>query len=146
MTVARRGDRATGVFGTAFGFTVFLVFLLFTVQLLFGLYVRTTVTAVATDLAQQAANEGPGALDPSRRAFYEDEARRRLGDYADDASFEFALIDVDRDGRDDTVAVHVDAALPTLLPARWIPGSPTTFERTMRARLEEFQPEPPEAP
>ncbi|WP_436792676.1 hypothetical protein [Actinospongicola halichondriae] len=146
MSVARRGDRATGVFGTTFGFTVFLIFLLFTVQLLFGLYVRTTVTAVATDLAQQAANEGPGALSPERRAYYEDEAHRRLGDYADDATFDFLLVDVDADGQDDTVAVHVEASLPTLLPARWIPGSPTSFERTMRARLEELQIDPADAP
>ncbi len=146
MTVARRGDRATGVFGTTFGFTVFLIFLLFTVQLLFGLYVRTTVTAVATDLAQQAANEGRGSIAPERAAFYEAEARRRLGSYADDATFEFVLVDVDADGRDDTLAVHVEAALPTLLPARWVPGSPTSFERTMRARLEEFQPDPSGAP
>jgi hypothetical protein len=136
------GDRATGVFASAFGFTVFLVFLFFTVQLLFGLYVRTTVTAVATDLAQQAANEGPGALAPARVEFYEDEARRRLGGYADDATFEFTLADGDGDGDDDQVAVRVVAALPTLLPARWIPGSPTSFERTMRSRLEQFQPDP----
>lgn len=142
MTVVRHDDRGTGVFASSFGFTVFLIFLLFTVQLLFGLYVRTTVTAVATDLAQQAANEGPTAVDPDRLSFYEAEARRRLGGYADDATFEFTLVDADADGRDDTVAVRVDAALPTLLPARWIPGSPTSFERTMRARLEEFQPGP----
>ncbi len=146
MTVTHRGDRATGVFATTFGFTVFLIFLLFTVQLLFGLYVRTTVTAVATDLAQQAANEGPDAILTERRSFYEDEARRRLGDYADDATFEFMLVDVDADGRDDTVAVNIDASLPTLLPARWIPGSPTSFERTMRARLEEFQIDPVGSP
>lgn len=146
MAVVRRGDRGTGVFGTTFGFTVFLIFLLFTVQLLFGLYVRTTVTAVTTDLAQQAANEGPTSVGPERVAFYEDEARRRLGGYADDATFEFTLIDADSDGRDDTVAVHVDASLPTLLPARWIPGSPTSFERTMRARLEVFQPDPAATP
>lgn len=142
MVGLHRGDRATGVFGTTFGFTVFLIFLLFTVQLLFGLYVRTTVTAVATDLAQQAANDGPPVLAPERVAFLEDEARRRLGSYADDAAFEFGLADADGDGRDDTVTVHVDASLPTLLPARWIPGSPTSFERTMRARLEEFQVDP----
>lgn len=141
-----RGERATGVFGSAFGFTVFLIFLLFTVQLLFGLYVRTTVTAVATDLAQLAANEGPGATSPERREYYEDEARRRLGDYGEDASFEFTLVDADLDGRDDTVAVRIDAALPTLLPAKWIPGSPTSFQRTMRARLEEFQPDPADDP
>ncbi len=132
------GDRATGVFGTTFGFLVFLIFLLFSVQLLFGLYVRTTVTAVATDLAQRAANEG-AALDAARFAAYETEAQRRLGRYGDDAAFTFTLADADLDGIDDTVRVHVDAALPTLLPTRWAPLSPTSFERTMSARLEVFQ-------
>ena len=132
-------DRATGIFGTTFGFTVFLIFLLFAVQLLFGLYVRTTVTAVATDLAQRAANHGADAVSPGRVDAYRDEARRRLGSYADDAVFDFDLIDVDADGVDDTVAVHVDADLPTLLPARLVPASPTRFQRTMRARLEVFQ-------
>ena len=138
----RAGDRATGVFGTAFGFTVFLIFLLFAVQLLFGLYVRTTVTAVAADLAQRLANEGELALDPARVVSYEDEARRRLGEYGDDAEFHFSLVDVDSDGADDTVAVRVDAELPTLLPTRLVPTSPTRFTRTMRARLEVFQEDP----
>lgn len=135
----RRDDRATGVFGTSFGFTVFLIFLLFTVQLLFGLYVRTTVTAVASDLAQEAASEGIDAVQPERVRYYEDEAGRRLGRYSDQATFTFALADADADGVDDTVTVTVDADLPVLLPARWIPGSPTSFTRTMRARVETFQ-------
>jgi len=129
------------VFSTAFGFTVFLIFLLFTVQVLFGLYARTTVTAVAADLAQRAANEGD-ALDDARFAAYEAEARERLGRYGDDAEFDFALVDADRDGADDTVAVTVDAALPVLLPVRWSGWSPTEFSRTMRARLEVFQETP----
>lgn len=133
-----RGERATGVFGTTFGFLVFLIFLLFSVQLIFGLYVRTTVTAVASDLAQRAANEGT-ALNPERFASYENEARGRLGSYGDDAQFEFALADVDGDGTDDTVEVAVDASLPTLLPLKWAPLSPTSFSRTMSARLEVFQ-------
>ena len=137
--VVRRDDRATGIFGTTFGFTVFLIFLLFAVQLLFGLYVRTTVTAVAADLAQRAANNGADAVSAGRISAYREEARRRLGSYADDAVFDFTLIDVDADGIDDTVAVHVDADLPTLLPSRLVPASPTRFERTMRARLEVFQ-------
>jgi hypothetical protein len=138
-TVAGRSDRATGVFGTTFGFTVVMIFLLFAVQLLFGLYTRTTVTAVATDLAQRAANEGPDALGPERVSFYRSEARRRLGSYADSAVFDFRLIDIDADGVDDTVAVRVEADLPTLLPTRLVPTSPTRFTRTMRARLENFQ-------
>jgi hypothetical protein len=135
----RRDHRGTGVFGSAFGFTVFLIFMLFAVQLLFGLYVRTTVTAVTADLAQRAANEGTGALEPDRVAAYEDEAARRLGEYGKDAEFRFSLVDVDSDGTDDTVAVQVVADLPTLLPARLVPTSPTSFTRTMRARLEVFQ-------
>jgi len=133
-----RADAGAGLFSTAFAFTVFLVFLLFAVQVLFGLYARTTVTAVATDLAQRAAGEG-AALDGARFAAYEQEARRRLGRYGDDAEFRFALVDADGDGADDTVAVTVDADLPILLPARWSGASPTEFTRTMRARLEVFQ-------
>lgn len=140
--VARRTDRATGVFGTTFGFTVVMIFLLFAVQLLFGLYTRTAVTAVATDLAQRAANEGPAALGPERVGFYEAEARRRLGSYADDATFELSLVDGDTDGVGDTVTVRVVADLPTLLPTRLVPTSPAQFTRTVRARLEVFQESP----
>ncbi len=137
--VARRSDRATGVFGTTWGFTVVLVFLLFAAQVLFGLYARTTVTAVVSDLAQRVAAEGPPAFEADRIEFYREEAHRRLGRYADDAEFEFALDDVDADGTADTVTVRVVADLPTLLPARLVPISPTSFTRTMRARLEVFQ-------
>lgn len=119
---------------------MFLIFLLFTVQVLFGLYARTTVTAVAADLAQRAANEG-GSLDEARLAAYSDDARRRLGGYGDDARFRFAFTDADGDGIDDTVAVTVDASLPILLPVRWSGYSPTDFTRTMRARIEVFQEE-----
>ena len=137
--VVRRGARATGVFGSAFGFTVFLVFLLFAVQLLFGLYVRTTVTAEAADLARRAAHEGADRLDEARLLAYGEQARSRLGSYADDAVFDFSLLDADADGRHDTVVVHVDADLPNLLPSRLVPASPTRFQRSMRARIEEFQ-------
>lgn len=139
-----RGDapeRGAGVFASAFGFTVFLILLLFTVQVLFGLYARTTVTAVAADLAQDAANEGAD-LTAARMAAYAAEGRRRLGGYGDDAEFRFALVDADGDGAEDTVAVTVDASLPILLPVRWSGYSPTDFSRTMRARLEVFQEEP----
>lgn len=140
--VAGRGERATGVFGSTFGFTVFVIFLLFCVQLLFGLHVRTTVTAVAADLAQRAANEGPGALEAPRVEAYRAEARQRLGRYGERVTFDFRLVDTDRDGRGDTIAVRVDARLPTLLPERLVPASPTRFTRTMHARLEVFQEEP----
>lgn len=135
---ATRADGGAGLFSTAFGFTVFLIFLLFTVQVLFGLYARTTVTAVASDLAQRAANEGP-VLTDARLDAYVAEGRRRLGRYGDDAHFRFDVVDADADGTDDTVSVTVDASLPILLPVRWSLYSPTNFSRTMRARLEVFQ-------
>lgn len=131
------GDRGTGVFGTMFGFLVFFLFLLFAVQLLFGLYARTTVTAVATDLAQRAANDG-ATLDESRLADYESEGRRRLGRYGAETSFRFALVDRDADGTDDAVAVSVTAPLPQLLPVARSIG-PTSVTRTMYARIEVFQ-------
>lgn len=131
-------DRGTGIFGTAFGFTVFLVFLLFSVQVLFGLHTRTTVTAIAADLAQRAAADG-AARTGAGFAAHEAEAKRRLGAYGDDAEFRFTLLDVDADGVDDTVAVTVDASLPILLPVRWSGYSPGSFTRTMRARIETFQ-------
>lgn len=134
----RRGDRGAGLFSTAFAFGVFCIFLLFAVQVLFGLYARTTVTSVASDLAHRAAAEG-AALDAGRFDAYAEEARRRLGRYADDAQFGFSLVDTDADGVPETVAVTVDAALPTLLPLRWSGWSPTDFQRTMRARVEVFQ-------
>lgn len=137
-TGAGRGDGGTGIFGSTFAFVAFLLFLLLAVQVVFGLYARTTVTAVAADLAQHAANEGAD-LDDTRFADYEAEADRRLGGYGDDARFTFSLVDADADGLDDTVAVHVTAELPTVLPLRWSGHGPGTFTRTVRARLEVFQ-------
>lgn len=133
-----RHDPGTGVFGTTFGLTVFLIFLLFAVQVLFGLYARTTSTAVAADLAQRAAQDG-AALSEERLARYAAEGRERLGGYGDGTEFTFSIIDTDTDGIRDTVAVRVDAELPVLLPMRWSGYSPTSFTRTMRARLEVFQ-------
>ena len=52
-------DRGAGLISTAAGVVVFLVFLLFAVQLLFGLYASSTVTAVANDAAVRAASATP---------------------------------------------------------------------------------------
>lgn len=134
------GDHGTGVFSTAWAFTAFIVFLLFTAQLLFGLYARTTVTAVATDLAQHAAESG--TFDAASLDRHRAEARQRLGRYGDDASFDISVLDADGDGADDTVAVRVQASLPSLLPLRWSAVSPSSFTRTVRARIEQLGGEP----
>lgn len=134
----RRDERGAGLFSTAFGFTVFLVFLLFAVQVLFGLYARTTVTAATADLASRIARDAPG-LDQGGIDARTADARARLGRYGDRVDFEVALVDADTDGVDDTVAVTASAELPVLLPVRWSGASPHRFTRTIRARLEVFQ-------
>jgi hypothetical protein len=127
------------VLATTAGFAVTMVFLLFTVQLLFGLYARTTVGAAAADVARRAAGEGRQAGDATRLAAHEADLRRRLGSYGDDSTVEVRLIDVDSDGVEDTVTVTVVADLPNLLPERWTPAGPGTFTRTARSRLEVVQ-------
>lgn len=134
----QRRDAGTGVFATAFGFTAFLVFLLFTVQVLFGLYARTTVAAVASDVAHRAAVD-PEVTDAHVRDRFGIEASDRLGRYGDDAVVAVDLTDADGDGSPDTVTVTIDADLPVLLPTTWVGYSPTRFRRAASARLETFQ-------
>lgn len=129
------------MFASSFAFTVFLLFLLLATQVTFGLYTRTTVTAIATDLAQEIASSGrvPEGADAAR---WSEEGRRRLGDYGDRAAITVGGADVDADGTPDTVTVRVTALLPALLPARWrVPGD-GTVTRTARARLEVLQDTP----
>jgi Flp pilus assembly protein TadG len=132
------GERGAGLFSTAFGFTVFLIFLLFAVQVLFGLYARTTVTAATADLANRIARDAPG-LDRGGFDAHAASARARLGGYGDRVDFAYLLLDADTDGIPDTVAVTATAELPVLLPVRWSGASPHRFSRTMRSRLEVFQ-------
>lgn len=123
------------MFSTAFGFGVFLVFLLFTVQLLVGLYARTTATAVASDAARRAATLGD-ALTPADVRELETDVARRVGGDAVDAEASLSTVDDDGDGEADRIAVTVRADLPTLLPARLVPNLPLRVDRTVSARLE----------
>lgn len=116
-----------------------MVFLLFAVQILFGLYARTTVTAIGSDVAAEAAVGIAGGTDP---AAYTAAVVDRLGRYGDDADVSIRVDDTDGDGVVDTVAVTIDAALPTLLPSQWIPAGAGRVERTMRARIETAQDTP----
>lgn len=116
-----------------------MVFLLFAVQLLFGLYARTTITAIGSDVAAEAATAVARGAHP---ADYAGVVRDRLGSYGDDADISVRLDDTDGDGVADTVAVTIDAALPTLLPSQWLPVGSGRVERTMNARIETFQATP----
>ncbi|MEQ1788282.1 MAG: hypothetical protein ABL966_14615 [Acidimicrobiales bacterium] len=121
---------------TAAGVVVFLVFLLFAVQLLSGLYASSTVTAVANDAAVRAASAEAPDL-----SVIEAEARRSLGRVGEAASFRWDTEDTDRDGEADTVVLQVVAAPPRLIPPS-IGGAIGLDEvrRTVRVRLEQVQP------
>jgi hypothetical protein len=126
------GSVGAGLLSTAAGVVVFLVFLMFAVQLLFGLYASSTVTAVANDAATRAASAHAPSL-----AVIEAEARDRLGRIGDTASFEWAVDDADGDGEDDTVVLVVVATPPRLIPSS-IGGSIGLDEvrRVVRVRAE----------
>jgi hypothetical protein len=129
------GDRGAGLLSTVAGVVVFLVFLLFAVQLLFGLYASSTVTAVANDAAVRAAS----ADAPSLRVI-EAEARQSLGEVGSSASFAWATDDADGDGEDDTLVLEVVARPPRFIP-RSVGGAIGLDEirRVVRVRSERVQ-------
>ncbi|MGK2947097.1 MAG: hypothetical protein ACSLFP_00855 [Acidimicrobiales bacterium] len=128
-----RDDRGAGLISTAAGVVVFLIFLLFAVQLLFGLYATSTVTAVAHDAAQRAATSGAPPL-----AQIESEARRNLGQVGSSAVFTWGSDDTDGDGVDDTVVLEVIARPPRFVPPS-IGGAAGLAEirRVVRVRYEQ---------
>ena len=120
---------------TAAGVVVFLVFLLFAVQLLFGLYATSTVNAVANDAATRAAGADAPALE-----VVEAQARASLGEVGDTATFSWSEDDADRDGEPDTIVLEVVARPPRFIPPS-IGGAIGLDEirRTVRVRIEEVQ-------
>ena len=128
-----RGDRGTGMISSAAGVVVFLMFLLFAVQLLFGLYATSTVTAVAHDAALRAASADAPPLER-----IEADARRSLGEVGSTAGFTWRLDDTDDDGAGDTVVLEIVA-----VPPRFLPASISTvigqdeIRRVVRVRVEQ---------
>ena len=131
------GDRGVGTFGTAAGFVVFLLFLLLSVQLLYGLHARTTISAIGTDVAADSARRAADGWTAADRDAATAEVRQRLGELGRSAQVDTRLVDDDADGVPDAVTVTIRAELPRFLPVRWS-GTGTTVERTARARLEHF--------
>ncbi len=129
------GDRGAGLFSSVAGVVVFLVFLLFAVQLLFGLYASSTVNAVTNDAAVRAASADAPPLE-----VIEAQARESLGEVGAAASFTWGSDDVDRDGRPDTIVLEVVAHPPRFIP-RSVGGAIGLDEirRTVRVRVEEVQ-------
>jgi len=130
-------DRGAGLISSAAGVLVFLLFLTMAVQLLYGLYAASTVTAVANDAAQRAAEAGAPPV-----AQVEADARALLGRIGDTATFEWSLDDADGDGLDDTAVLRVVARPPRFVPRSIGAGIGLgDVERTVRVRLEQPAPE-----
>ena len=130
-----RAARGAGLLSTAAGVVVFLVFLLFAVQLLFGLYASSTVNAVANDAAVRAASADAPPLE-----VIEAQARESLGEVGRSASFTWSADDADADGEPDTVVLEVVARPPRFIPPS-IGGAIGLDEirRTVRVRQEQVQ-------
>jgi len=113
------------------GFSVFLVMLLFAVQVLFNLYATSVVTAVSYDAARRVAGSDGGTSYISQA---EDDARQALGRYADRVTFDWSGTTADE------VVLRVQAQNPNvLLPLKKGPAALDHVDRTIRVRVEHFQ-------
>lgn len=125
----RSTESGAGVIGSVLGVFVFLVLLLFAVQVLYGLYVTSVVTAVTYDAARTVAGSVGG---PAARADAERNATEQLGRYGEEVAFSWG-------GGGDGGVVHltVRARRPSLIP-RALGGDGVLGDivRTVRVRDE----------
>jgi hypothetical protein len=126
-------DTGAGLIGSLAGLLVFLVFLLFAVQLLVGLYATTVVTDATADGARLAAEAPVDWADPAGAAqgcrLGEARARDLLGEAGRRARIECGI-----DGAD--VVLHVRVPRPRFgLPGFGGPGG-DEVDRTVRTRIE----------
>jgi hypothetical protein len=105
-----------GVFATSVGFLVFLMFLFFAMQVMFGLYATSTLRATLNDAASRAAagaGTTPADLDALAR-----EAEASLGEMGRRPStvIELELVDEDNDGLGDVIVGRARAVPPRFVP------------------------------
>lgn len=130
----RRGERGVGTIGTAAAFLVFMLLMLAAVQILFGLYATSAVTAAAHDAAREVAGYRSTAerCDVAERA--EEQFVERLGAYgtAGHAALQWTCNDPD------VIRVRVVASHPSVLPPRLRGLLPlAAMDRTIEVRVEE---------
>lgn len=130
-----RSERGTGLISTAAAVLVFLILLLFAVQLLVNLYATSTMTAVGFDAARTVAAQQGGHREPEplEVAQHRAEVRARdlLGEIGRDAEFRWEV-----DG--DVVRLRLSVSGPGVLPrAVSTVGGPHRIERTFVVRVEE---------
>lgn len=135
----RFDDRGAGLVGTLAGVAAFLVLLLFAVQLVFNLYATSTVTSVGYDAARSVASNGVDHDDAGgvgqARADAEARARRQLGRYGEQVSFDWS----GSDGQ--SVRLRVRATNPRTGYAAFLsrPLGFDTVDRTVTVRVEAFR-------
>jgi Flp pilus assembly protein TadG len=88
----RHRERGAGLISTSFGLIIFIVFLLFAVQLLVNLYATSVVTAITYDTARDVAVLGRPPTQAEQEAAAA-RARQQLGAYGQSAQFDFDTSD-----------------------------------------------------
>jgi Flp pilus assembly protein TadG len=135
--LARRtatAELGAGLIATLFGALVFLLCLLFAVQLLVGLYARSVVTAAAYEAARMVAGAGAygdAGGQEATVAAAEATARSRLGGLASRANFTWREVDGNR------VVLEVRLVGPQFVPERLAPLE--VIDRTVIVRTERFR-------
>lgn len=133
-------DRGAGLLSTSFGIGVFLIFVLFSVQLLVNLYAASVVTSAVYDAARQVALRGSQPPTQAEQDAAVERARSILGTYGRDALFEWSF---DDPSAPNVVKLRVRVANPRLLG----PGVDhlvglDVIDRTVVVRVEKEQPAP----
>lgn len=104
------GERGAGVIGTLLGAGVFVLLMLFAVQVLVGLYTRSVVTAATYDAAKVVAGADAGAgRDAAAMAAAERNAQAQLGEYGRRVTFSWG-------GTDEVVELTARGPQPSFLP------------------------------
>lgn len=108
--MARRDERGAGILSTVLGAGVFLLLLLFAVQVLVGLYTRSVVTAATYDAAKAVAGADAGSS-AAARLDAERNAQAQLGAYGREVVFDWAA------STDVVVVLTARGPRPSFLPA-----------------------------
>lgn len=129
------------MFSTSVGFLVFLMFLFFAMQVMFGLYATSTLRATLNDAASRAA-AGGGTVTPAELEHLAAEAENSLGEMGRQPStvIELELVDEDGDGLGDVVVGRGRAVPPRFVPASI--GGMIGFEQVtagVRVRVERLR-------
>ncbi|MDP9402072.1 MAG: hypothetical protein M3P85_01790 [Actinomycetota bacterium] len=128
MPPRKGGESGAGVISSMLGVFVFLLLLLFAVQVLYGLYATSVVTAVTYDAAKAVAGSDGG---DAARAVAQRNATSQLGRYGRDVTFDWGESD------DDAVRLEVRARRPSFLPRELVGDTfPGDIVRTVRVRTE----------